>query len=275
MTSLGFSPRAVELVKTPIYGHGTSAPDLDRVKIRIDPAVPADVGGSFTLEFWMKASLGDNGGSVTCNANDGWITGNILFDRDVFGDGDFGDYGVALGNGRIGFGVNNGSTGTVVCGATNVATGAWRHVAVTRNGSTGELRVYVDGQLDGARSGPTGNLSYRDGRSTSWPNSDPFLVIAAEKHDAGSQFPSYNGLIDEVRLSNTLRYTGATYTVPGGPFTPDANTVALYHFDEGPAGACTGTVLDSSGAAGGPSHGQCRYGGSGSPGPVYSSDTPY
>ena len=230
--------------------------------------------GDFTLEFWLKASLADNGGAVTCNSNDGWITGNIMFDRDVYGNGDFGDYGIALGSGRIGFGVNNGSSGTVVCGATVVADGVWHHVAVTRNGSTGELRIYVDGQIDGSGSGPTGDLSYRNGRPTSYSNSDPFLVIAAEKHDAGSAYPSYSGFIDEVRLSNTIRY-GSNFTRPSAPFTSDGNTVALYHFDEGGAGACTGAVLDSSGVAGGPSNGTCRYGGGGTAGPVYVADTPF
>jgi len=44
---------------------------------------------------------------------------------------------------------------------------------------------------------------------------------------------------------------------PNAPFTPDANTVGLHHFDEG-SGT---TVLDASGASGGPSHGERRVGG--------------
>ena len=34
--------------------------------------------------------------AVACDTNDGWILGNILFDRDVYGDGDHGDFGVSL-----------------------------------------------------------------------------------------------------------------------------------------------------------------------------------
>jgi hypothetical protein len=255
------------------YGHGVN--DIDRVKIRIDaPARPVDVGTDFTFEFWMKANLGENTGAASCNQNDGWITANIIFDRDIFGNGDYGDYGIALSNGRIAFGVNNGSAGTTLCGATNVADGVWHHIALTRNSANGQLRIFVDGTLDGQVTSVLGNLSYRDGRTTSYPNSDPFLVIGAEKHDAGSQYPSYNGLIDEVRVSNSLRYT-SNFTRPSAPFTTDANTVALYHFDEGPAGACTGTILDSSGASGGPSNGECKYGGAAPAGPVYTTDTPF
>jgi hypothetical protein len=40
-------------------------------------------------------------------------------------------------------------------------------------------------------------------------------------------------------------------------------------------GACTLTVLDSSGASGGPSYGACQYGGSAPAGPVYVADTPF
>ena len=72
-----------------------------------------------------------------------------------------------------------------------------------------------------------------------------------------------------MRLSTVLRYSGA-FTPPSQPFAPDAQTAALYHFDEG-----SGTqILDSSGAVGGPSHGELRYGGNPA-GPVWTTDTPF
>lgn len=254
------------------FGNGMS--DIDRVKIRIDaPAVPADVGvGDFTLEFWMKAASVDNGAGNCTAGGVGWINGNIVFDRDVFGDGDFGDYGVSLFEDGIGFGVAVGSNENTICGGTDVDDGAWHHVAVTRDGSSGALALFVDGQLDASGSGPTGNASYNDGRPGS--TNDPFLVIGAEKHDAGPSFPSYSGFVDEVRLSDVVRYT-VNFTPPTAEFATDPDTVALYHLEEGPAGNCaTGTtILDSSGAAGGPSNGVCRFGGSPA-GPLFSTDVP-
>lgn len=99
--------------------------------------------------------------------------------------------------------------------------------------------------------------------------SDPFIVLRAEKHDAGSSFPSYSGWLDELRISSSLRYAQA-FTPPAQPFTPDANSVGPHHFDEG-----GGTdALDSSGAAGGPSHGKLSIGGS-PPGPEWSPLTPF
>lgn len=257
-----------------LYGNGVNG--IDRVEIRIDnPAVPADIGATdFTLEWWMKAFLAENTSlGAACGSDAGWITGNILFDRDIFGSGDYGDFGVSLSSGQVVFGVSQGSSGNTLCGTRVVADGTWHHVAVTHSRSSGTLRIFVDGVLDAEGPGPTGDVSYRDGRATSNPK-DPYLVIGAEKHDYDrTQYPSYSGWVDEVRLSTVIRYTG-NFTRPVAPFTPDGNTAALYHFDEGPAGPCQGMVTDSSGAAGGPSNGQCKYGGTPS-GPVYVSDQPF
>ena len=130
---------------------GNGAGDIDRVEVRIDaPARPADVGaGDFTLEWWMKASRGENASSaVTCGASDGWIAGNVVFDRDVNGAGDFGDFGVSLTAGRIAFGVSVGASGSTICGGRIVTDGQWHHVAVTRRAADGQLRIFVDGMLD-------------------------------------------------------------------------------------------------------------------------------
>ena len=94
------------------FGHTSG--DIDRVKVAIDnPARPVDVGVTdFTIEFWIKAEPGVNQGRATCNRRDGWITGNIIVDRDIYNAGDYGDFGVSLHNGRIAFGVSIGTRGT-------------------------------------------------------------------------------------------------------------------------------------------------------------------
>jgi hypothetical protein len=232
------------------------------------PPRPVDVGGDFTIEFWLKALPGDNAAPACSPGEDNWIYGNVVIDRDVYFAGDYGDYGISLADGRIVFGVNNGSEGTTLCGQTNVTDGRWHHIALTRSAADGSLAIFIDGRLDVRGDGPTGDVSYRDGRATQYP-ADPFLVIGAEKHDAGPEYPSFRGWIDEVRISRIIRYRGA-FTPPTAPFTPDPDTVALYHFNEG-AGV---TVRDSSGAPGGPSDGALRVGGSPA-GPAWSEDTPW
>ncbi|MEO8601338.1 MAG: choice-of-anchor B family protein [bacterium] len=248
--------------------NGNGSGDIDRVKIGLDaPSRPVDVGGDFTLELWLKSAAGNASGTCT-SGGDGWMNGNVLVDRDVVGAGDNGDYGLSLfgSGGRLAFGVAVGGSGQTICGATNVANGAWHHVAVTRRASDGVMRLYVDGQLDANGSGPTGDLSYRDGRSSGVPSSDPFLVLGAEKRDTGAAF---HGWLDELRVSSVVRYSGP-FAAPSAPFASDFATAALYHFDEGNGN----TLVDSSTAVGGPSNGTRRLGGAPA-GPLWSTDTPF
>ncbi|HWQ12123.1 MAG TPA: LamG-like jellyroll fold domain-containing protein, partial [Roseiflexaceae bacterium] len=234
------------------YGNGAN--DIDRVKVALGPSRPVNVGATdFTIEFYLRALPGENTSGECVAGEDTWINGNILLDRDIFGDGDYGDYGVSLYGGRIAFGVHNGTSGVSICGGANVANGDWHHVALTRRAADGRLSLYVDGHLDAQADGPDGDISYREGRTTQYPN-DAYLVIGAEKHDYDrAAYPSFSGWLDELRFSTTLRYT-APFSPPSQPFAGDSATAALYHFDEG-AGD---TVADSSG----PSDGVRRFGGS-------------
>lgn len=261
---------------------GSGVGDIDRVKIQIDDPAnsasgpPADVGAAdFTLEFWMKALASENrANAISCGANINWIFGNIVFDRDRYNQDR--KFGLSIAGGVFVFGVSGAATGDLtICGSTDVLDGQWHHITVQRRRSDGWLWLYVNGNLEAQADGPDGDISYPDdgfpGDFCDGPctNSDPYLVIGAEKHDAGPQFPSYSGWIDEVRLSNTLRCPD-TFMPPTQPFTADAETVALYHFDEGGGDI----VLDTSGALGGPSHGIRKYGGS-PLGPEWSTDTPF
>lgn len=252
---------------------GTGSGDVDRIKIPLElggGSSPVNVGGDFTVEFWLKAQPGDNAGTVDGAVGDGWITGNIVVDRDVFGSGDRGDFGVSLGAGRVAFGVAVGTAAKTIVGTTAIDDGAWHHVAATRRAATGELAVYVDGIRDAhAPTGPTGDLSYRVGRPTSYPASDPYLVIGAEKHDAGAQYPSFRGWLDELRISSVVRYGGA-FARPARPFVPDPATVALLHLDDG-GGVTTHDASTFSGAL---ADGALNRGGP-QAGPAWSIDTPF
>ena len=248
-----------------LHFFGNGYEDLDRVKILIDDegaALPADVGeGDFTLEWWMKAQPGENLSPPCTPVEDAWMSGNILFDRDVLGAGDDGEYGVSLADGKIAFGVANGTSGMTLCGSIPVADSEWRHVAVTRTHSDGMLRIFIDGELDDQAVGPSGPISYREGRETTQPDQDPYLVIGARKGDVGLPFI---GWIEDVRLSDIARYE-ASFPIPSDPLQDDANTLALYHFDEGHGN----TIGDDSAASSGPSDGIRNYGGDAINGPEW------
>src|SRR5207245_3386090 len=89
-----YAPTASVLSTASVRFHGTGGGTaIDRIKVPVDPPVPADVGGGdFTVEFWMKGTLADN---VTPSdgyrpigeteaATIDWIFGNIIVDRDIF-----------------------------------------------------------------------------------------------------------------------------------------------------------------------------------------------
>lgn len=262
------------------FGNGWG--DIDRVKIRVDdpetvaPGPPADVGATdVTIELWLRGDLADNpAGDIGCGWNYEWIYGNIVLDRDRYNQSRA--FGLSLGAGRPVFGVSgDGSRERTVCGSSVVLDGGWHHVAVQRRRSDGWLWLYVDGVLEDEGEGPGGDISYPDdgypGDHCDGPclASDPFLVLGAEKHDAGAVYPSFSGYMDELRLSTVLRYDGP-FTLPAAPFAPDADTAALYHFDEGEGGV----LGDSAGAPGGPSDGVLRVGGDPA-GPEWSEVTPF
>jgi len=103
---------------------------------------------------------------------------------------------------------------------------AWFHYAGVYDPSAGEARTYLNGVL-----AEVGSIY---GASTA--NTDDLRV--GIDWDFGCPM---DGVIDEVRISSSVRYS-ADFSPPG-PFTADADTMALWHFDEY-AGA---TAYDSSG----------------------------
>jgi hypothetical protein len=253
---------------------GTGTGDIDRVKIALTSnsttSRPVNIGATdFTIEFWIKGNKPDNP-TPACTAgsigNGAWAGGAVVFDRDVLGDGDFGDFGVALFNGQVAFGVSRSSGGQTLCGASDVLDGAWHHVALTRELATGAMKIFVDGGQDVALSSPAAalNVSYNPAHPNPAAN-DAFLVLGAEKHDLVNAV-AFNGLIDELRLSTRLRYAG-TFPRPSVPFDVDGDTAALYHFDES-----SGTdIVDANGNS---SPGVLIPAGSGAPS-HRSSDTPF
>ncbi len=262
------------------FGNGTG--DIDRVKIPVDdpantmPGPPADIGATdFTVEFWLRGLAAENtAGAVSCGPNLAWINGNIVVDRDRFNQDR--KFGISVAGGRVVFGVSGDGTGDfTICGTTDVLDGAWHHIAAQRRRSDGWMWLFVDGNLEADADGPDGDVSYPDdgvpgsfcGGPCTW--SDPFLVLGAEKHDAGPTYPSFSGWLDELRLSDALRYS-LMFTPASAPFAVDGSTVALYHFDEGAGTIASDTVL----GPGGPNDGALMIGGT-PQGPTWSTETPF
>ena len=241
------------------YGNGTG--NIDRARIPLDPggsSSAADVGaGDFTYECRINCLYANNtSGPGIGDARNS----NIFWDRDIWGHARGWVAGVTRVSGPklvVCFGIAGASqTWTTIYGSIDIGDGAWHHVAIVRQQSTGAVELYVDGALDASGTYTTGDLSYPDGYDPGQGQNNPYLVLGAEKHDAGAQYPSYDGKMEELRISDNRRYTTG-FTPETQPFTADANTRGLYHMDDG-----YGTVMiDVATVSGAPTEGELLVGG--------------
>lgn len=98
------------------------------------------------------------------------------------------DFGFGIdSNGKLGFGDGDG-TDYSLSGATTVSTGTWTFVCATRNKTTGLMSLYVNGALDGTKTGSKTSLT---------ANSNARIGY-------GYDAPKYiNGKIDDLLIYNT------------------------------------------------------------------------
>ncbi|MEK7952547.1 LamG-like jellyroll fold domain-containing protein [Luteolibacter soli] len=135
--------------------------------------IPAAVDMTFSIAFWVK---------TTATAGTGqWYSGMGLVDGEVAGVAT--DFGLALVGNKIGFGVGN--TDLTITSNNAVNDGQWHHVVATRDGTTGAMRINVDGVLRATGTGPTG----------------PRLATGSLRLGSiGGVGGFFNGSLDEVRL---------------------------------------------------------------------------
>jgi hypothetical protein len=164
------------LVNGPTFvaGHTGLAVNLNGTNQYVE--IPRSIQDSFTISLWVKTT-------ATGAAGTQWWQGLGLLDGEVANVAN--DFGVSLVGSHVAFGVGNPDT--TIQSTTSVNDGAWHHVAVTRNATTGALVLYIDGAQQATATGPTGTRS------------------APAKLRIGSLQTNLNffgGQIDEVRLFN-------------------------------------------------------------------------
>ena len=102
----------------------------------------------------------------------------------------------------------------------------WHHVAAVFDNeytpSEDAFSIFLDG-LRVAHS-PDENIH------VDWTPGLPHCLSYLEIGGVGTG--GFHGYVEEARISDIVRYSGPTYTVPGGPFTPDGNIRGLWHFNE-------------------------------------------
>jgi hypothetical protein len=184
---------AVEFFSKP--GDTVKAPDSDSLDID---------GKEFTMEAWVFAP-----GTQTGNGNEG-----IIINKED-------SYEMALrgGDDRFMFAIQAGAWDWF--GGGKPTMNEWHHLAVTYDGKI------TQGWIDGvAAPDPTDRntlpITPQDGEGS------PFQI----GHRVCCGGVPFLGIIDEVRISDVVRYT-KDFPIPKKEFTPDGNTRLLWHLNEG------------------------------------------
>jgi hypothetical protein len=111
---------------------------------------------------------------------------------------------------------DSGSSADVVYSSNAISANTWHHVAYVWDGVDNHS-LYIDG---------TRGLSHTASDTAS---ANTVLRIGNEFDTTNSR--GWDGYIDEVRVSDTARYSGASFTAPTAAFANDANTLLLLHMD--------------------------------------------
>jgi len=173
--------------------------------------------GNFTLELWIRYVA----------------TGSVVYFMQ--GDTASDQWSFHIGGGNLQFQTIVADSSTVIlAGAWAPSTGVWYHLACIRgwNGNANDWAITVDG----ATVDTTTN-------SSTVPDITDELSICARGRDGAD---SLNGYFDEVRISDTARWTADfSGSLPTEQYTSDANTLLLIHGGEAYTGALTGETTQS------------------------------
>lgn len=177
---------------------GGSSALFDGTGDYLDVAPTTDLAfgsGDFTIEFWFRPA------SVSIF--------QIIYDgRPVSTTG---AYPCIYANGTTLY--YNTANSTAISGGT-LSLNTWTHITVSRSGTS--TKMFKDGTQIGS--------TYTD--------SQTYLTATSVRLAAGQYTTSdyVTGHLDEVRISNSARYTAA-FTAPTAPFQNDTNTLLLIHCD--------------------------------------------
>jgi len=138
---------------------------------------PTNVTNNWTLEAWINPSILSQHGYVIYNGNDA------------------GGYGLGMGDAAGGFGSKLtglfGSVAYIDSGYTFASASSWYHVVMARSATT--VSFYVNGTQTTLTSAST------PGTPTT------HLTIGNELDASNRPYRFFNGIIDDVRISNSVR----------------------------------------------------------------------
>ncbi len=152
--------------------------------------IPVVVRDDFTMMAWVKTT------QTISNTGSGWWTGGGIVNGEMPGGVD--DFGMQLLGSKACVAVQN----VQITSDTDINDGEWHHMAFTRDSTTGQIQVFVDGRMEAQATSITGTLT-----------APTNLQIGKQQTGAGY----YIGLIDDVIIADyvmgPLEIADVVYTV--------------------------------------------------------------
>lgn len=146
----------------------------------VDPGLDQWLGASGTLSAFIKTNQTGN--------NEPWSAPGITGVEEAGGPNDI-FWGYITGNGKIGIAAGDGDR---AISTTTITDNKWHHVMLTRDHLSGEVRVYVDGQLEGTAASEVGLKT-------------TFFADIGLIRDTAGDNKELRGTLDEVRISDVVR----------------------------------------------------------------------
>lgn len=141
-------------------------------RVMIDPGPSSN--GDFSVSAWIK----------TDGTSDDSQNRNMFYQEEKTDLGKW--WSIRVQDDKVKLSVDDSSNKNILFGNTNVADSSWHHVVGVRDKSSGELKIYLDGTLDGTTSDSSGSLGSTD-----------FATIGMSTNLNDHQF---DGKIDEVKV---------------------------------------------------------------------------
>jgi hypothetical protein len=181
-------------------------------------------GMDMTIEFWIRTDAAMGGAN--------WYDARWILDKDVTGSS-VPDWAVVLRYGKIVASGSGGPIGGALASNSSVNDKNWHHVAITRNFTTLQLIIYIDGVQDVVRTAP---IMYNVGHTQA-------LLIGTEN---GAAVHAFRGDLNELRLWNIVRAQSEIQANMSIPLTGnEAGLVGYWRFDEG-----SGKIANDSSSSG-------------------------
>lgn len=203
-------------VDIPVSGYGNSGywSGVDNTYLKVDSPpfelVNWKANTGYTIEYWIRVNSAPNWADDVANPGPGFNNATST------NNWSFGP----TGNLKIGLFYWTGSRNNIQSSANAIVLNTWHYVAAsfTDQGSGNTwVQVYLDGNrvADAVTSAPV------------YGNAGPYAFNFG-KYGASRFWDCY---VDNMRVSNTTRYTGNTMTIPTAPFTTDSNTLLYITMD--------------------------------------------